>query len=260
MTNLKHSQNDLNRGFTLVEIMLATLFVTLVFVVGYLFWNYFNDTYQFSFEEARIIDEAVWSVNQLTEDLREARDGIDGSYPLVTADDQELVFYSDVDNDGSTERVRYYLVGNELILQTFHPSITLGVYHCTGGCTICHQLDQGQETITIPESSWPAHASHGDKIGTCAEVMAGGGTGQGAEVDSERVIAEHVVNGANPLFTYYNGDWPGDVANNPLVPGERLINTRMVNMTLSVDIHPNFAAESYTLDRSIALRNLKSNL
>jgi hypothetical protein len=51
----------------------------------------------------------------MVRELREARYGDDGSYILSDAQDQEIIFYSDIDTDNSTEKVRYYLNGTSLM-------------------------------------------------------------------------------------------------------------------------------------------------
>jgi len=45
----------------------------------------------------------------MVKEIREARSGEDGSYPIVLAGDKEFIFFSDIDNDGKTERARYFL-------------------------------------------------------------------------------------------------------------------------------------------------------
>lgn len=45
---------------------------------------------------------------KITQELRNAVYGHTGGYPLNTAGDQQIIFYSNVDNDSDIERVRYY--------------------------------------------------------------------------------------------------------------------------------------------------------
>jgi len=120
------------QGFTLLEMMMATMIFALVIVVGYGFWSFISRNFELTYEEARILDEATLAVNEFVSDVRESRVGSEGSYPLHTTNDQELVFYSDVDDDGLAERVRYYLNDNQLIKQVFHSEGIGEAYSCVG--------------------------------------------------------------------------------------------------------------------------------
>jgi len=59
--------------------------------------------------QAIAIDEARRGVDAMAKEIREARYGEDGSYPIEKAGGKEFVFFSDIDQDGQTEKVRYYL-------------------------------------------------------------------------------------------------------------------------------------------------------
>lgn len=44
---------------------------------------------------------------------------------------------------------------------------------CQKEIVICHQLPEGtgQQTMTIPQSQWPLHQTHGDQLGACTQVL-----------------------------------------------------------------------------------------
>jgi len=79
------------------------------------------------------------------------------------------------------------------------------------------------------------------------------------ENEKIKVVADFVDNAGSPLFTYYNGDWPADQINNPLIASERLLNTRYIEIYLIININPN-TVEPYGLRSGVQLRNLKDNL
>ena len=97
------------RSFTLIE----TLVVITVFAVvtgalfGFIFWAY--ETQGFAWQQAIAIDEARKGIETMVKEIREAKEGKDGFYPIELASDKEFIFYSDIDKDGQTERVRYFL-------------------------------------------------------------------------------------------------------------------------------------------------------
>ena len=45
-----------------------------------------------------------------------------GSYPIMTATSDTFIFYSDIDEDGLFERVKYYIVGNVLKKSVIKPT------------------------------------------------------------------------------------------------------------------------------------------
>lgn len=112
------------RGISLVEtivtigimsfIMLGlTLLLLRVFTVN-----------SFTFETgvaSRIADRGV---QQVVKEIRKATLADDGSFPVETASEYEFTFYSDYDNDGAVERLRYFIdgVNEQFMLGVVEPS------------------------------------------------------------------------------------------------------------------------------------------
>jgi len=96
-------------GFTLIEALVAIVIFTLAMVAisGLIVLAY--RTYGYSWEQSVAIEEARRGVETMVKEIREAKNGQDGSYPIELAEDKEFIFYSDIDGDGKTERVRYFL-------------------------------------------------------------------------------------------------------------------------------------------------------
>ncbi|MFC1653533.1 prepilin-type N-terminal cleavage/methylation domain-containing protein [Patescibacteria group bacterium] len=248
----------MKKGFTLVEIMVTTVIVGIVVIGLVKFSQTFFSGYEFSFQETQAISEAQQSIIQMERELREMRDGEEGSYPLSVANDTEVVFFSDVNDDGGAERVRYYLVGSDLVKQVFEFDPDSSNYACVGGCDICHNPGPGEGTISIPDSSWPAHRAHGDYMGACQP--GGGGGGGGSSSAWEKTVASYIQNTSDPIFYYYNSDWPSDVVNNPLAAENRLLDTRLMSVGVRVNVNPNINPNDFSVSTFIHLRNLKDNL
>lgn len=66
-------------------------------------------TQSFTMDQSRAINEARRGVDSMAKEIRQANYGEDGAYPIELAADKEFIFYSDIDADGKTERVRYYI-------------------------------------------------------------------------------------------------------------------------------------------------------
>lgn len=103
-----------NQGFTLVEMLVVSVVVVVLAgaVVGL---NYMiSQSQMFAFRAFTTVDETNASVSAIVKELRTAQYGNNGAYPIELADTHNLIFYSDVDADGASEKVRYYIEGLEL--------------------------------------------------------------------------------------------------------------------------------------------------
>jgi prepilin-type N-terminal cleavage/methylation domain-containing protein len=110
------------KGFTLVEIIVTT---GIFAVVVMLFGSYVVQSYQairFVEESNDAIENAKNAIQIMNKELREANGGEDGSYLISVANAQELVFYSDLDIDDATEKIRYFLDGTNLKKEVIEPT------------------------------------------------------------------------------------------------------------------------------------------
>lgn len=60
--------------------------------------------------------------SEIVNTLRRLGAGDDGSYPIFSVGSFDLKIYSDIDNDGVTEKVHYYLSGTNLMVGQSNPS------------------------------------------------------------------------------------------------------------------------------------------
>jgi hypothetical protein len=75
--------------------------------------------------------------------------------------------------------------------------------------------------------------------------------------DEVVVIAERIVNAASdPVFSYYNKDYPGDTANNPLDTPVAIQDVRLIKVHLLMNIDPNKAPDNINIESFAELRNL----
>ena len=96
-------------GFTLIETIVTIAIFSLAMgaVMGFIVMAY--RTHGYIWQQSSAIGEARRGIETMVKEIREARPGDDGSYPIEFAGDKEFIFYSDIDKDGATERVRYFL-------------------------------------------------------------------------------------------------------------------------------------------------------
>lgn len=81
--------------------------------------QFFYQKNAFLLEQTAALDNARRTILDAIHSIREASYGNDGTYPISAAATSSMTFFSDLDNDGSVERVRYYL-SNE----TFYRGVT----------------------------------------------------------------------------------------------------------------------------------------
>lgn len=200
------------RGLTLVE-MLVALFIMSAGMVG--FTLLLSSTWK---SNKFIIETGISAIKvnrasaELINNLRKVRQADNGDYPVESGDDFDIQVYLDIDNDGVTERVHYWLD---------------------------QASDQLMRGIREPSATNPPTYAAGD--GTTS------------------VIANYIVNdAAQPLFYYYNENYPGDVVNNPISTPIAVQDVRLVRILLRVNIDPIKAPNNINVESFVDLRNLES--
>lgn len=97
------------QSFTLLETIIAIAIFVIIMTGTSLAIIAAYRSYGYNFAQANAIDEARRGVELMVKEIREAKPGDDGSFPIAKAEDKEFIFYSDIDQDEQTERVRYFL-------------------------------------------------------------------------------------------------------------------------------------------------------
>jgi prepilin-type N-terminal cleavage/methylation domain-containing protein len=78
-----------------------------------------------------------------------------------------------------------------------------------------------------------------------------------ANDDTVTTIATYVVNASSePLFSYYNKDYPGDMGNNPLSGTISLGDVRLIRVWVRMNIDPIKAPNNINIESFAELRNL----
>ncbi len=103
-----------NHGFTLVELIISvSIAMVIILIAGIFVQNVLNfgNIFKDSFE-------AKSEVNQLSQaigrEVRAATISNTGSYPIENAASSTFTFYSDIEEDGIAERIRYFLDADTL--------------------------------------------------------------------------------------------------------------------------------------------------
>lgn len=197
------------RGFTLIEIIIATFISGILSVLVYDFISQSMFMQNFISDQSTAISEARKGLEDFTAELREATSADTGAYALDIAEPQSITFYSDIDQDIGIEKVRYYLENGNFMKGVIESSGNPPNYNST-------------EEITIISSS--------------------------------------VVNSANPVFTYFDQNYPIDQVNNPLTAPVDISSATLVKIHLDVNVNPSRAPDTYSLESFVQIRNFKNNL
>lgn len=107
---------------TLVELFVAlavfAVIMTAVYALGSNIFIYSSNTTG----SYRATQNSQVILKTILKELREASPGADGSYSLINTGSTTLSFFSDVDNDGLSERLTYSLVGSTFYRAMIKPS------------------------------------------------------------------------------------------------------------------------------------------
>lgn len=113
------SRSSTTQGFTIVELLVVASILAVV-SVGILV--FFRDTMRFNTSiqsSLRSQNEARRILRPFANEVRGATRSALGAYPIELASSTTLLFFTDLDEDGHSERVRYFLEGN-----TFKKGVT----------------------------------------------------------------------------------------------------------------------------------------
>lgn len=122
---MKHPNNlnqNYKKAFTLVELLVGvSIFVVISVIISLFARNtfYFKGIFLSGLTAS---DEARRILQPIANELRSASQSSLGSYPLEITNNNELVFYSDINDDGLKERIRYFLNGKTLSRGVIKPT------------------------------------------------------------------------------------------------------------------------------------------
>lgn len=111
---MRHPSRSCLQGFTLIEVLVVIAILATVGSALSGLIAYFYKSNGFVLEEASAVDSAHRGLDTAFENLREASYGDDGSFPVSAVATSSITFFSDIDGDGSVEKIRLYLLKGTL--------------------------------------------------------------------------------------------------------------------------------------------------
>ncbi|MDD5528028.1 MAG: type II secretion system protein [Patescibacteria group bacterium] len=105
----KSTLNKSNAGYTLVETMVV-MFIFLILLDGiWLFYNNSVNTNNILTGNLNAQQETRKAFTSMLADIRSALPASNGAYAIDAASSTGFIYYSDIDNDGLKEKIRYFL-------------------------------------------------------------------------------------------------------------------------------------------------------
>lgn len=104
------------KGFSIMEIMVS---ITLLVIISFLSYSFFTSgtkALRFESEQSDAIREARRAMNIIEKDIRMISSSALGSYPIESANPQELIVYSDIIEETGyvTEKIHFFVDGPNL--------------------------------------------------------------------------------------------------------------------------------------------------
>jgi prepilin-type N-terminal cleavage/methylation domain-containing protein len=110
------------RGFTLIEITVVIGILGVILVVVSEFQvNIFKHN-KYSADSLQSAQDSRSILRVMVKELRTAKLGNNGAYPLIETATSSITFYSDIDADGLKERIHYYIASTTLYKGVIKPS------------------------------------------------------------------------------------------------------------------------------------------
>lgn len=153
-----------HKAFSMVETIVAiAIFILGTFATTMVFSKIMQNK-AYTLEMGKSAFVVSRSIGDVTQYLRRARQSDAGSYPLVSAANNDLVFYSDYDKDGTTEKVHVYFSASKVYLGISKPNNTFPVTYPAGDTTVKVIADHIVNTasdymFTYYDKNYPADAA-----------------------------------------------------------------------------------------------------
>lgn len=115
-------------GQTAVEVVITIAIIAIISGAIYGFARILLKSQSRSFGEIIAGNEAKKAMFSMSDNLRDMIQSATGGYPIQTASNQSITFFTNIDQDTNIERVRYFLSGTDLRMGTIEPQGTPLIY------------------------------------------------------------------------------------------------------------------------------------
>jgi prepilin-type N-terminal cleavage/methylation domain-containing protein len=105
------------KGFTLIEVLVAMGIFALI--IGTVVWIFIYSLRYNAvlWEQLKTQTDGRRVLQEVVDDARRAEQSSIGSFAIVTADEYELSFYANIDNDSLREKIRFWIDDGDITLK-----------------------------------------------------------------------------------------------------------------------------------------------
>ena len=169
---MRKKNNQHWRGFTLIETLVAIAIFLIGIQATVLLFSKTIKSKAYSMEMGRSSFIIARSMGDLTQYLRRARQSDAGSYPIVSADDNDLVIYSDYNKDNITERLHIYFSNGNIYMGVRTPGSSFPVTYAQGDESVKILASNIVNTTTDPIFSYYSkeYPADPDPVSTPADI------------------------------------------------------------------------------------------
>ncbi len=114
------------RGVTFVEMIVTIAIFSIIILGSSVFFVRMWTIHRFTLETGIASFIAQRGVDEAVEHIRRARSSQNGSFAIASADSDSIHFYDDYDDDGTVERVHYFLENGTLWRGVTEPMVDAG--------------------------------------------------------------------------------------------------------------------------------------
>lgn len=111
-----------HRGMTLIELLIASFIIAMLGLGILSFQILLGKNQNIAVNSYLDVEESNKIVSDFVKEIRVAQYSENGSYPLESVTDNQIIFYSDINFDGTIDRVRYTLTGSTFYKGVIKPS------------------------------------------------------------------------------------------------------------------------------------------
>ncbi len=122
----RHIRGD--AGFTLTEMLVVTLLMGMVLGLVYLVMGAVSSTADTLEARSIAADENRMVMDQITRELRQAQEIVEGNGVFLRAQPRQCAFYADVDHDGMPELIEYRVQGGTLYRSEARSTVAVPPY------------------------------------------------------------------------------------------------------------------------------------
>ncbi len=124
--------------------------------------------------EGAAATQASHVVNRIVSDIRRVQQADNGDFPIESADDFDFVMYADIDEDGSVERIHYYLdlPSDRLYQGITKPTATVPITYPSADGNVSVLAEHVVNSSSQPIFSYYArsYSSDADTLDTPADI------------------------------------------------------------------------------------------